>query len=223
MRYCLELQLGACLLLFAIIVTAALYVNQTAKEICRQQPDACLEAFQVDMSSYRSIKKFETSLNQWIRDSNLEPSIQLLINNAGMLAKSQRITEDGIDEYVLSLQLFLWENSVVFKPHLLLISALCFLLSSQFSKWTLMRVTFRVMQTNYIGPFILTSILLPLLKNSPVPSRVVNLTSFTHRCGKFEVFPIVYSTPTVWTFSQPMWNYCWMDIATLCKFLYCIH
>ncbi|XP_037434191.1 retinol dehydrogenase 13-like [Triticum urartu] len=116
---------------------SAQLLSETAKEIHRQQPDACLEAFQVDLSSHRSIKKFEASLNQWIRDSNLEPSIQLLINNAGMLAKSHRVTEDGIDE---------------------------------------------VMQTNYIGPFILTSILLPLLKNSPVPSRVVNLTSFTHRC-----------------------------------------
>lgn len=67
----------------------------------------------------------------------MKPSIQLLINNAGMLAKSQRVTEDGHDE---------------------------------------------TMQTNYIGPFILTNILLPLLKNSPIPSRVVNLTSFTHRC-----------------------------------------
>jgi NAD(P)-dependent dehydrogenase (short-subunit alcohol dehydrogenase family) len=47
--------------------------------------------------------------------------------------------------------------------------------------------TFRMMQTNYVGPFMLTSILLPLLKNSRVPSRVVNLTSFTHRCGKFGV------------------------------------
>ncbi|XP_044381084.1 retinol dehydrogenase 13 isoform X1 [Triticum aestivum] len=116
---------------------SAQLLSETAKEIHRQQPDACLEAFQVDLSSHRSIKKFEASLNQWIRDSNLEPSIQLLINNAGMLAKSHRVTEDGIDE---------------------------------------------VMQTNYIGPFILTSILLPLLKNSLVPSRVVNLTSFTHRC-----------------------------------------
>uniref|UniRef100_A0ACD5XX57 Uncharacterized protein n=1 Tax=Avena sativa TaxID=4498 RepID=A0ACD5XX57_AVESA len=112
-------------------------LSKTAQEIRRQQPHACLETFQVDLSSYKSIKKFETSLNQWIRDSNLEPSIQLLINNAGILAKSHRVTKDGIDE---------------------------------------------MMQTNYVGPFILTSILLPLLKNSPVPSRVVNLTSFTHRC-----------------------------------------
>ncbi|CAM0951061.1 unnamed protein product [Alopecurus aequalis] len=116
---------------------SAQLLSETAQEIRRQQPDSCLEAFQVDLSSYKSIKKFGTSLNQWIRDSNLEPSIQLLINNAGMLAKSHRVTEDGIDEMI---------------------------------------------QTNYIGPFILTSILLPLLKNSPVPPRVVNLTSFTHRC-----------------------------------------
>jgi NAD(P)-dependent dehydrogenase (short-subunit alcohol dehydrogenase family) len=39
-----------------------------------------------------------------------------------------------------------------------------------------------MIQANYIGPFVLTNILLPLLKNSSTPSRVVNLTSFTHRC-----------------------------------------
>ncbi|PNT64427.1 hypothetical protein BRADI_4g28420v3 [Brachypodium distachyon] len=112
-------------------------LSETAREIRRQQPYACLEEFQIDLSSYKSIKKFETALKQWLWDSDLKPSIQLLINNAGMLAKSQRVTEDGHDE---------------------------------------------TMQTNYIGPFILTNILLPLLKNSPIPSRVVNLTSFTHRC-----------------------------------------
>ncbi|KAK1264550.1 hypothetical protein QJS04_geneDACA015659 [Acorus gramineus] len=40
----------------------------------------------------------------------------------------------------------------------------------------------RMMGTNYIGPFALTNHLLPLLKNSTVPSRIVNVTSFTHRC-----------------------------------------
>uniref|UniRef100_A0A0D3H5N2 Uncharacterized protein n=4 Tax=Oryza barthii TaxID=65489 RepID=A0A0D3H5N2_9ORYZ len=112
-------------------------LSETVQEIRDQQPDAHLEAFQVDLSSYKSIKKFETSLNQWIKDSNMEHSIQLLVNNAGILAKSYRITEDGLDEMI---------------------------------------------QANYIGPFVLTNILLPLLKNSSTPSRVVNLTSFTHRC-----------------------------------------
>ncbi|PON78690.1 NAD(P)-binding domain containing protein, partial [Trema orientale] len=41
----------------------------------------------------------------------------------------------------------------------------------------------RMMATNYIGAFWLTKQLLPLLKNSPVPSRIVNVTSFTHRNG----------------------------------------
>ena len=42
----------------------------------------------------------------------------------------------------------------------------------------------RMMATNYVGPFFLTQMLLPLLKNSPFPSRIVNVSSFTHRCGK---------------------------------------
>ncbi|WVZ64678.1 hypothetical protein U9M48_014168 [Paspalum notatum var. saurae] len=110
---------------------------ETVQEIRRQQPDAHLKEFQVDLASFKSIKKFGTSLKQWIQGENLEPSIQLLVNNAGILAKSHRVTEDSLDEMI---------------------------------------------QTNYIGPFILTNFLLPLLKNSSVPSRVVNLTSFTHRC-----------------------------------------
>uniref|UniRef100_A0A0E0B1R6 Uncharacterized protein n=1 Tax=Oryza glumipatula TaxID=40148 RepID=A0A0E0B1R6_9ORYZ len=69
-------------------------LSETVQQIRDQQPDAHLEAFQIDLSSYKSIKKFETSLNQWIKDSNMEHSIQLLVNNAGILAKSYRITED---------------------------------------------------------------------------------------------------------------------------------
>ncbi|TKW32784.1 hypothetical protein SEVIR_2G189800v4 [Setaria viridis] len=110
---------------------------ETVQDIRRQQPDAHLETFQLNLASYKSIKKFGTSLKQWIQETSSEPAIQLLVNSAGILAKSHRVTEDRLDEMI---------------------------------------------QTNYIGPFILTNILLPLLKNSSVPSRVVNLTSFTHRC-----------------------------------------
>ncbi|KAK3129908.1 hypothetical protein QOZ80_6BG0486440 [Eleusine coracana subsp. coracana] len=112
-------------------------LSETVQEIQRQQPDAYLEAFQLDLASYESIKKFETLLKQWLRETDSEPAIQLLINNAGILAQSHRVSKDGLDEMI---------------------------------------------QSNYIGPFVLTNILLPLLKNSPTPSRVVNVTSFTHRC-----------------------------------------
>lgn len=78
-------------------------VKQTVQEIQRQQPDARLKEFQVDLASFKSIKKFGRSLKQWVQEKNLEPSIQLLVNNAGILAKSHRITEDGLDEYVLHL------------------------------------------------------------------------------------------------------------------------
>ena len=45
-------------------------------------------------------------------------------------------------------------------------------------------ICLRMMATNYIGAFSLRKLLLPLLRNSHVPSsRVVYVTSFTHRSG----------------------------------------
>ncbi|KAH7651348.1 NADP-retinol dehydrogenase protein [Dioscorea alata] len=112
-------------------------LQKTIGEIKQQDDDASLSAFEVDLSSFSSIKKFESGIKQWLLDSNLHPSIQLLINNAGILATSCRVTSDGYDQ---------------------------------------------MMQTNFIGAFVLTNLLLPLLKISPVPSKIVNVTSFTHRC-----------------------------------------
>ncbi|WOK98560.1 dehydrogenase/reductase SDR family member on chromosome X-like isoform X2 [Canna indica] len=112
-------------------------LNKTIQKIKKHDRDACVEAFQVDISSIHSIMKFETAIKQWLGGSNLHPSIQLLINNAGIFAKSCRVTADGFDQMI---------------------------------------------ETNYLGAFCLTNALLPLLKSSPVPSRIVNVTSFTHRC-----------------------------------------
>ncbi|KAM0938307.1 putative NADP-retinol dehydrogenase [Dioscorea sansibarensis] len=112
-------------------------LQKTIGEIKQQVNDASLNAFQVDLSSFSSIKEFESGIKQLLLDSNLHPSIQLLINNAGILATSCRVTSDGYDQ---------------------------------------------MMQTNFIGAFVLTNLLLPLLKMSPVSSKIVNVTSFTHRC-----------------------------------------
>ncbi|KAJ1289368.1 hypothetical protein BS78_02G158700 [Paspalum vaginatum] len=81
---------------------SAQLLYETVQEIRRQQPDARLIEFQVDLASFKSIKKFGTSLKQWIQGENLEPSIQLLVNNAGILAKSHRVTEDSLDDSVPS-------------------------------------------------------------------------------------------------------------------------
>ncbi|XP_058074224.1 uncharacterized protein LOC131222976 isoform X2 [Magnolia sinica] len=112
-------------------------LSKTIQEIKQQQEDVHLKALQVDLSSFQSMLSFKSSLEQWLLDTNLHPSVQLLINNAGILATSCRFTAEGYDQMV---------------------------------------------ETNYIGAFALTNLLLPMLKNSSTPSRIVNVTSFTHRC-----------------------------------------
>lgn len=105
-------------------------------DIRKQNKEANVEAFQVDLSCFSSIMKFKESIEKWLMDSDMNLSIQLLINNAGILATTSQLTTEGHDQ---------------------------------------------MMGTNYIGAFSVTQVLLPLLKNSPVPSRIVNVTSFTHR------------------------------------------
>ncbi|KAK2635315.1 hypothetical protein Ddye_030107 [Dipteronia dyeriana] len=68
------------------------------KEITSQNKDAHLKAFQVDLSSFQSISKFKDSLKHWLLDSDMHSSIQLLINNTGILATSSRVTAEGYDK-----------------------------------------------------------------------------------------------------------------------------
>ncbi|CAN6446866.1 unnamed protein product [Victoria cruziana] len=105
-------------------------------EELRQMGNVHLKEFVVDLASLDSMLKFKESVQEWLLDSGLHPSIQLLINNAGILATSQSYTVDGFD---------------------------------------------RMVGTNYFGAFSLTNLFLPLLKNSYRPSRIVNVTSFTHK------------------------------------------
>ena len=68
------------------------------REIKNRNEHALLKAFHVDVSSYLSLSKFKVSLEQWLLDSDLHASVQLLINNAGILATSHRLTSEGYDE-----------------------------------------------------------------------------------------------------------------------------
>ncbi|KAL6542738.1 hypothetical protein OROHE_010258 [Orobanche hederae] len=111
-------------------------LSKVISDVKSRDSDTYLKAFEVDLSSFKSILEFKHSLEQWLLESKMHSSVQLLINNAGILATSRRFTSEGHDQ---------------------------------------------MLATNYIGAFCLTKLLLPLLKNSPVPSRVVNVTSFTHR------------------------------------------
>ncbi|KAF9605555.1 hypothetical protein IFM89_017574 [Coptis chinensis] len=73
-------------------------LSQTMVELKQKDLDAHVKAFQVDLLSFESMLKFKSSLQQWLLDSDMHPSIQLLINNAGILATSQRFTSEGYDE-----------------------------------------------------------------------------------------------------------------------------
>ncbi|CAG9795086.1 unnamed protein product [Diatraea saccharalis] len=87
---------------------------------------------QLDLASFKSIREFADDI---IKN---EKQLHILINNAGMVGTSHKLTEDGL------------------------------LLD---------------MQTNHFGPFLLTSLLLPLLKSS-APSRIINVSSAAHTSGK---------------------------------------
>lgn len=88
----LTLDFSLCLLV--------LVLWQTMKGIKKRNKDAHLKAFEVDLSSFQSIFKFKDSLEKWLLDSDMHCSIQLLINNAGILATSHRLTIEGYDQWV---------------------------------------------------------------------------------------------------------------------------
>lgn len=75
-------------------------VLQAMSDVKRPNRDACLKAFEVNLCSFKSILEFKHSLLQWLCDSNMHSSIQLLINNAGILATSCRFTSEGYDQLV---------------------------------------------------------------------------------------------------------------------------
>ncbi|KAL8101321.1 hypothetical protein AgCh_033268 [Apium graveolens] len=67
-------------------------------KIRSQNKAADLKAFHLDLSSFGSILKFKAALQQWLLNSDFHCSIQILINNAGILATSYRCTSEGHDQ-----------------------------------------------------------------------------------------------------------------------------
>ncbi|KAI5631857.1 short chain dehydrogenase domain-containing protein [Phthorimaea operculella] len=89
----------------------------------------------VDFASLVSVRAFASNI------LSTEKSLDILINNAGILLSNNVKTEDGLLE---------------------------------------------AMQVNYFGPFLLTKLLLPLLKSS-APSRIINVSSMAYQFSKIDL------------------------------------
>ncbi|KAJ7517445.1 hypothetical protein O6H91_21G024700 [Diphasiastrum complanatum] len=112
-------------------------LHEAVAEIKSECIGVSLHSVELDLCSVASILAFVDAVESWILTTYPHHDLQLLVNNAGILAASQRFTPEGYDS---------------------------------------------MMATNYLGPFLLTKLLLPLLEKSSEPARIVNVVSFTHRC-----------------------------------------
>ncbi|CAM6089226.1 unnamed protein product [Calypogeia fissa] len=109
---------------------------EVQRELTKKHGSISMEALELNLCSLNSILSFKKTVETALQNSQPARQLQLLVNNAGILACSQRWTDDGLDS---------------------------------------------MMASNYLGPYFLTRQLLPMLHQSP-HARIVNVSSFTHRC-----------------------------------------
>ncbi len=115
--------------------------NKAREEIIQQVPAANLELMHLDLSKLSSVHAFAEEYNQ------KHKSLDLLINNAGIMIPPYELTEDGFESQL---------------------------------------------GVNYLSHFLLTGILLPLLRETP-GSRVVSLSSNAHKNGKIHFDDLQFS------------------------------
>lgn len=110
---------------------------KVAEELQLRHRRITVKAMEVDLTSTASILKFTKAIEELLETPHGSMSLQLLINNAGILATTERKTPEGCECMIAS---------------------------------------------NYLGHYMLTWLLLPLMQRSTQPARIVNVGSFTHRC-----------------------------------------
>ncbi|KAL3693369.1 hypothetical protein R1sor_007020 [Riccia sorocarpa] len=72
---------------------------EVIKILSRKHENVSLEAMELDLSSFRSILSFTTAVKNAL-ESRGSRGLQLLVNNAGILAGSQRYTDAGFDSMI---------------------------------------------------------------------------------------------------------------------------
>jgi NAD(P)-dependent dehydrogenase (short-subunit alcohol dehydrogenase family) len=70
---------------------------KVTEEIQKRHLGALLEPMELDLASVPSIIKFSQSIESLLEASNNTLSLQLLINNAAILATTERKTSEGYE------------------------------------------------------------------------------------------------------------------------------
>ncbi|CAI9726066.1 Hypothetical predicted protein [Octopus vulgaris] len=115
------------------------HIQKAIDDIKKEQPDAVIEGFEVDLGSMKSVHKFAYEFK-----SRRLP-LHILINNAAVMYVPYKKTEDGLERHIA---------------------------------------------VNYMGHFLLSILLLPVLNMSGTNqlfARIVNVSSSTHRVGNIDL------------------------------------
>ena len=76
-------------------------ILKAVEEIRMRHLGALLKPMELDLTSVPSILKFTQSIEKLLEASENTLSLQLLINNAGILATTERKTSKGYEWYVI--------------------------------------------------------------------------------------------------------------------------
>lgn len=88
-------------------------VNQTAEAIAKAHPDVPTKVLQLDLTSFASVRKAAAEVNSW----DDVPAIDVLMNNAGIMAVPYEILADGYESQLTinHLSHFLFTNLIIKK------------------------------------------------------------------------------------------------------------
>lgn len=87
--------------------------QQTSQEIIAAEPEAKIRTLQLDLGSFKSVREAAEKVKSW----NDIPIIDVLVNNAGIMAPDYQISEDGFESQLATNHLgpFLFTNLIMSK------------------------------------------------------------------------------------------------------------
>ncbi|CAG2169959.1 unnamed protein product [Oppiella nova] len=138
--------------------------KEAITEILVKNPNANLNVLKLDLSSLASVREFAKNVS--LNESNID----ILINNAGLGMCPEWQTKEGYEMVFGTNHLDILINNAGL--------GMC-------PEWQTKEGYEMVFGTNHLGHFLLTLLLLPLLRKSP-KARVINVSSVAYKMGKID-------------------------------------